>query len=168
MSDELLDLVNEKDEIIGEVWKSEANQNPKLIHREVAVIIHNNTGKVLFQKRSKLKKVNPGIWAKTTAGHVGKDENPLNAAHRELIEEMGFDTKLIFFEKTLAKPKNETHFTYWYVGKFPKKAKIKLQKEEVDSAKFLSPNELQKLIDSGEIYDPITTGGQPKDIVKEF
>lgn len=87
MADELLDLVDENDKIIGEVWKSKANQNPKLIHREVAAIVYNEAGKVLFQKRSKYKKVNPGIWAETVAGHVGKVEKPLVAAHRELVEE---------------------------------------------------------------------------------
>lgn len=168
MADELLDLVNEKDEIIGEVWKSEANQNPKLIHREVAVIIYDDENKVLFQKRSKLKKVNPGIWAETVAGHVGKGENVIDAAHRELNEEMGFDTELTFFEKTLAQTPKETHFTYWYTGKFPENGKIVLQEEEVEKVSFLSPKELQKLIDSGEIYDPVHTGGQPEDIVQKF
>jgi isopentenyldiphosphate isomerase len=168
MADELLDLVNERDEIIGEVWKIKANQDPKLIHREVAVIVYNNKGEVLFQKRSHLKMVNPGIWAETVAGHVAKGENPLVTAHRELKEEVGFDTHLKLFEKTLAYAPNETHFTYWYTGKFPKNAKISLQKEEVDKALFLSPKELQKLIKSGETYNPIHTGGQPKDVVKEF
>jgi isopentenyl-diphosphate delta-isomerase len=168
MADEILDLVNKKDQIIGEVWKSKANQDPRLIHREVVVIIYNNLHKVLFQKRSKLKKVNPGIWAETVAGHVGKGEKPLNAAHRELKEEVGFDTELKFFEKTLAQPSNESHFTYWYIGKFPEDARIKIEKDEVEKVSFLSPKELETLILSGETYDPIRTGGQPKDMIKEY
>jgi isopentenyldiphosphate isomerase len=52
MVDELLDLVDESDQIIGELWKSKAHKGPKLIHREVAIIIHNDKSKVLFQKRS--------------------------------------------------------------------------------------------------------------------
>ena len=168
MVDELLDLVNKKDQIIGKVWKSKANQNPKLIHREIAIIIYNEGGKVLFQKRSKNKKVNPGIWAETVAGHVGKGEKPLKTAHRELNEEVGFDTELKFFEKTLAHAPNETHFTYWFYGKYPRDVKIKLRKEEVEKVAFLSPHELQSLIESGEVYDPIRSGGQPRDMVKEF
>ncbi len=168
MADEILDLVNDKDEITGEVWKSEANQNPKLIHREVAIIIYDDSGKVLFQKRSKDKKVSPNIWAETVAGHIPKGEEPKEAAHRELTEEVGFDTELELFDKTLAHAPNETHFTYWFTGKYPKSAKIKLQKEEVEKAAFLSPQELESLIQSGEVYDPIRTGGQPKDVVKEF
>lgn len=168
MADELLDLVNEKDEIIGEVWKSEANQKPNLIHREVAVIIYDDNGKVLFQKRSRFKKVNPGIWAETVAGHVSKGEKPINSAHRELLEELGFDTKLKTFGKTLDHAPKETHFAYWFVGKYPKGIRIKLQKKEVEKVAFLSPEELQNLIRSGGVYDPIHTSGQPKDKIKEF
>jgi len=168
MADELLDLVDESDQIIGDLWKSKAHKNPKLIHREVAIIIHNDKGKVLFQKRSKTKKVNPGIWAESVAGHVPKGMKPTDAAHMELKEELGFDTELAFFGKTLARMLSETHFTYWFTGKYPKDAKIKLQKDEVEKVSFLSPEEFKKLIKSGEIYDPQGLGGQPKDMVKEF
>lgn len=163
-----MDLVNEKDEIIGEVWKSETNQNPKLIHREVAIIIYRDDGKVLFQKRSLLKRINPGIWTETVAGHLSKGETPSEAAHRELREELGFDTELKFFEKTLARALNETHFTYWFLGKFPRDAKVRLQKDEVEDARFLSPQELASLIESGEVYDPVRVGGQPMDMIREF
>lgn len=144
MADELLDLVNENDEIIGEVWKSEANQNTKLIHREVAVIIFNDKNEVLLQERSHLKKVLPGLWTVTAAGHVGKGEDLLATAHRELSEELGFDSDLTLIEKTLLKEPNETHFVYWYIGKFPENAKIVLQKEEVENAEFFSQEKLEK------------------------
>jgi len=144
MADELLDLVNNKDEVIGEVWISEANTNPKLIHREVAIIVYDTKNRVLFQKRSHLKRLHPGLWTTTAAGHVGKGEDPLESAHRELIEEVGFDTKLKFFDKTLAHLPNETHFTYWYTGKFPTGAKIVLQEREVEDTKFMSAEELKK------------------------
>lgn len=168
MADELLDLVNDKDDIIGQVWKSDTHTNLKLIHREVAAIILNDKNEALFQKRSKTKKVNPGVWAEATAGHVKKGEKPLDAIHRELKEEMGFDTELTFYKKTLAKPQRETHFTYWYVGKFPKGASIILEKDEVIEARFLSPTKLKELIKSGEVYDPLKTGGQPMDVVKDY
>ena len=85
--DELLDLVNEKDEVIGEVWKSEANSNPKLIHREILVYVFDDQNRMLLQQRSFTKKVYPGQWAETCAGHIGKGEKPKIAAYRELSEE---------------------------------------------------------------------------------
>jgi isopentenyldiphosphate isomerase len=57
MSDELLDLVNSKDQVIGEIWKSDAHKDPQSIHREISVIVVNHDNKVLFQKRSKRKRL---------------------------------------------------------------------------------------------------------------
>lgn len=144
MADELLDLVNEKDEIIGEVWRNETKTNPKLLHREVAIIVYDDKNRILFQKRSRLKQTHPGVWSVTAAGHVGKGEDMLDTAHRELKEEVGFDTKLEFFDKVLAHLPNETHFTYQYTGKFPKDAKIVLDEREAEDTKFMSAEELTK------------------------
>lgn len=167
MGDELLDLVDDKDFIIGEVWKSKAHEDPKLIHREIAVIIYDDQGRVLFQKRSSSKKVNPGIWTESCAGHVPKGMKPEDAAHMELKEELGFDTKLKYFGKTLAHLPNETHFTYWFVGKYENE-RISIQKEEVDKVEFLSQEQLKSLVESGEKYGPTTFGGHSEDMIEKF
>ena len=36
--DEILDLVDKNDKIIGEIVRAEANSDPKLFHREVGVL----------------------------------------------------------------------------------------------------------------------------------
>ena len=97
--DELLDLVNEKDEVIGEVWKSVAHKDPTKIHREVAIVVFNNKSEVLLQQRSFKKSHDPGEWKLTAAGHVGKGEDPKDAAIRELEEELGLKTTLKYFGK---------------------------------------------------------------------
>lgn len=139
--DELLDLVNENNEIIGEVWKSKANNDPKLIHREILVYLFDKENRLLMQQRSFKKKVYPGVWAETASGHVGKGEDPEAAAHRELIEEMGFDTELKFFIKRILRYPNETHISYCYKGIY-KGEKIEFQKEEVEQTRFTTKDEL--------------------------
>ena len=52
MSDELIDQVDENDEIIGSIFKSQAHQNPSLIHREVAIVVFNKKGEVLLQQKN--------------------------------------------------------------------------------------------------------------------
>lgn len=167
MANELLDLIDENDKVIGEVWKNAAHKDPKLIHREVSVILYDEENKILFQKRSNKKKINPSIWTESCSGHVPKGMKPEDAAHIELQEELGFNTKLKYFGTTIAHLPNETHFTYWYVGKYPGK-KIKLQKEEVDKAEFLSRSQLEELVKSGERYGPIKYGGYSEDMVEKF
>ena len=149
--DELLDLVDENDEVIGEVWKSKANSNPGLFHREISVYIFDDENKMLMGQRSFCKKVYPGIWAESAAGHIGKGELPEAAAHRELKEEMGFDTELKYLKKVLWHYPNETHFTYCYVGKYNEE-KIEFQKEEIENVRFTSKEEYDGLYTNPDKY----------------
>jgi len=143
---EMLDLVNEKDEVVGEVEKEVANSDPKLIHREVSVYIFDSQNRLLMGQRSLKKKVYPGIWGENAAGHVDRVELPEIAAHRELNEEIGFDTELKFLKKSLTIFSNETHFTYYYIGKYEGQ-EINFQKEEIDGL-YTNPDEfVQKGID---------------------
>ena len=51
--EEMLDIVNENDEVIGEALRKHANTDPTLIHREVNIIIYDSMKRVLLQNRSK-------------------------------------------------------------------------------------------------------------------
>jgi len=146
--DELLDLVNENDEVIGEVWKSEANSNPKLIHREILIYVFDDQNRMLMQQRSFNKKVYPGQWAETCAGHIGKGEDPEKAAYRELFEELGLKIKLKFIKKRLINQKNETHFAFCYVGRYDG-SKIIIDKNEVEQAKFVAKDKFEELFRAG-------------------
>lgn len=146
--EEILDLVNEKNEVIGEVLRKVANSNPKLIHMEVAILIYDKKGRVLLQKRSKFKSINPGMWS-VVAGHVTKGEDLLETAHKELQEEIGFDVKLDFVKKELQKYDWETHFMNYFLGQYSGE-KITLELAEVEEARFFSKDELKKFINSGE------------------
>lgn len=142
MEDELLDLVNEQDEIIGTVWKSEAHKNPKLIHREIAIAVFNDGGKVLLQQRS-MNKTQPGSWKITAAGHIGNGENPINAAKRELKEELGLEVKPIFFKKIFQAEKNEAKFYWTYYALVSGEPERKLDYSEVMDSKWVKVEDLK-------------------------
>ena len=146
--EEVLDLVNANDEVVGTVIREEANTNPKMTHREVAVILVDDQNRILLQKRSHYKTVNPGMWS-VTAGHVLKGENTLETAHTELQEELGFDTELVFITKALHTYDWETHFMYYYVGRFVGQT-ITLESAEVEETGFFSEAELDAFIANGE------------------
>jgi len=149
--EEVLDLVDEKDNVIGSIPISKANSDPKLIHREVAVIIYDNKNRVLIQQRGFTKKLDPGIWTVTCAGHVTKGLTPLEAVHMELKEEVGFDTELKFIEKEFNQIPTESRFFYWYLGKFPKRAIIKMERGKVINTKFISKSEINQFQKSGNV-----------------
>ncbi|MEX1112739.1 MAG: NUDIX domain-containing protein [Candidatus Andersenbacteria bacterium] len=145
--DEVLDLVNEQDEVIGEVLKVKANQDPSLWHREVAVLLFDTDNRLLLQQRSKKKIVQPGVWSVSCEGHVTKGMAIENAAHMELKEELGIDTRLLFIEKALLRAENETHFTNWFIGKYTG-GEIVLEEEEVEQAAWFDKTEFRELIKS--------------------
>ncbi len=151
--DEIVDVVNEVDEIIGQATKGEVNSNPKLIHREIAILIYDDHGKALIQQRSRHKKAFPGWWILSVAGHVPSGMSPLESAHKELIEELGFDTKLNIYSKELLDYGFEKHFAYGYIGKLPPNTQIKIDPYETEAFKFVSSEDMESMISQGEKFE---------------
>jgi isopentenyldiphosphate isomerase len=74
--DEIFDVVDENDSVIGQTTRGEAHQNPKLIHRVVHIWIINEKGEILIQQRSMTKDGAPGMWDISCGGHVEKGQDP--------------------------------------------------------------------------------------------
>ena len=67
------------------------------------VILSNTKGEIILQKVAFSKQKDPGKWSYSAAGHVDAGEDCLQAAQRELSEEMGIATTKLHFigmEKT--------------------------------------------------------------------
>jgi isopentenyldiphosphate isomerase len=142
MEDELLDLVNESDEVIGTVWKSLAHKNPKLIHREVNMAIFNKNNKVLLQQRS-MNKSHPGAWKITATGHVKAGENPIDAAKRELSEELGINIELLYYKKIFKSTDTESKFYWIYYALIPDEPVTKLDYYEVMDSAWVNIKDLE-------------------------
>jgi isopentenyl-diphosphate delta-isomerase type 1 len=87
--DEILEVVDEKGDVLKLAKRSEIHSNPSLIHRVVHVLVFDKKGRLLLQKRSRNKDVAPGKWDTSVGGHVNPGEGILEAAHREMNEELG-------------------------------------------------------------------------------
>ncbi len=149
--DEILDIVNENDEVIGQLPKETIHASKRILHREIGVLIYNDQGKVLIQQRSFKKKFFPGSWTTTAVGHVPAGKTPEAAAHMELLEELGFDTELKFVEKRKYDSGDHLSFGYLFMGKFPKNAQIVIDTDEVEKTKFVSHEEATKMEETREI-----------------
>ncbi len=86
--DEDFDVVDEHDHVVETRHRDQVHARD-LRHRAVHILIFNETGDLLLQKRSPWKDRNPGLWDSSTAGHVDAGESYEQAAHRELREEIG-------------------------------------------------------------------------------
>ncbi len=147
--DELVDVVNGKDQVIGQATKGQVNSNPALIHREIAILLYSGD-KVLIQQRSHNKAVMPLIWTTSVAGHIPRGMAPEAAAHMELTEELGFDTSLSFIKKEFFRMHHETHFCYDYAGELPKSLAIQPNFDEIEKIKLVNRKELEQMIEAGE------------------
>ncbi len=90
MSEDIFDVVNERDEVIGRKPRSEVHARG-LLHRAVHVLVFSSRGEVFLQKRSMKKDRQPGVWDSSSSGHVDSGENYDETAIRELGEELGLD-----------------------------------------------------------------------------
>lgn len=73
--------------------KQEAHEKA-LLHRAFSIFIFNAQNELLIQQRSPHKYHSAGLWTNTCCSHPRPGETTLNAAHRRLREEMGFDCEL--------------------------------------------------------------------------
>ena len=87
--DELIDILNPEGKSTGKTaLKSEAHKNG-WFHAIAHIWFFTSDEKILLQKRALTKKVFPGIWDISVAGHIGAGEEILEGAKREVFEEIG-------------------------------------------------------------------------------
>lgn len=151
--DELLDLVNENNEVIGTVKRSDTEGNMNLIHREIDLFVFNSKGETLVQQRSLTKKVNPGLWVNAAAGHIGSGEDPNETVVREAEEELGIIVNPILHKIYLDRDhqSQESRFFYAYYAVYDKDD-ISVDPSEVADYKWLKVDELEGKIDK-DCYD---------------
>lgn len=87
MNDDLFDLVDERDRVVGRATRREVHARG-LLHRAVHILVFDSAGRVYLQKRSQAKDVAPGVWDSSCSGHVDAGEDYDGAAVRELREEL--------------------------------------------------------------------------------
>ena len=160
---EYFDVVNEKDKVIGKASRDECHKKG-LLHRASHILILNSEGKILFQKRSMEKDLYPGWWIDSAAGHLDSGEGYETAAHRELKEELGIDTNLVYLflkrKQWKGKGKIDNEIVKVFGGKHS--GPFNIEKSEVDFVKFLSLKEVLSLMKTDKVT-PLTV-----EILKEL
>ncbi len=88
VEDELLDVVDEHDRVIGPEKRGLIHAR-RLRHRAVHVLVFNAQGQLFLQRRAPTKDTFPDRWDSSCSGHVDTGEDYLQSAVRELGEELG-------------------------------------------------------------------------------
>lgn len=142
MSDEeVVAWVDESENFIEAVPLSVANSNPKYLHQEIAIFVYDQNRRVLLQQRSDTKKIKPGIWTVTAAGHVTYGDTLEETVKKELMEEMGISIgkPIYLFREHVLLP-NESHYCHWFSGLYCG-GKVVIDPKEVKDFRWISPEE---------------------------
>ncbi|NTU74399.1 NUDIX domain-containing protein [Candidatus Roizmanbacteria bacterium] len=147
--DELFPIVDEEDNVIGSITRREAHRSPHLIHRASAVLIYNQKGEMLIQKRSMTKDTFPGCWAYSVGGHVGYGENYLEVAVRETKEEIGVDAKADEFRQLgkirVADPAEQEMMTVYELT-IPDETLLKPHPQEVAELRHVDKETFEQML----------------------
>jgi isopentenyl-diphosphate Delta-isomerase len=122
MKEQLVILVNEKDEAEGKMEKMEAHKKG-LLHRAFSVFIFNSKGEMLLQRRALNKYHSGGLWSNACCSHPFPDEATDAGAIRRLKEEMGFETNLnkafdFIYRAEFNNGLTEHEFDHVYTGEY--------------------------------------------------
>ena len=90
MSEEIFDVVDANDQVIGQQPRSEVHRLG-LRHRAIHLLVFNAKGELFLQKRSMKKDCFPGTWDSSVSGHVDAGEEYGACALRETREEIGLE-----------------------------------------------------------------------------
>ncbi len=149
MRGELIYAVDEKDNVIHEAPWEEVVENG-WIYRTANILLFNSKGRLYVHKRTTWMPLYPDMYDVKFGGVVKAGETYEKAAARELQEEAGVGNvklKFLFRLKFRSTQSNCNRKVY----KCTYDGKIKLQREEVESGKFMTLAEAKKLLSSGKL-----------------
>lgn len=122
-AEEILDIINEHDEVIGQGTRAQIHADGSL-HRIADIWFYNKNGQVLYQKRSFKKDNSPGLLGFSVGGHVEAGSTLIHTVIREIKEEAGLDVTagdITFLAKVhcLSTKENQLKniFAYHFTGK---------------------------------------------------
>lgn len=146
MAEEHIDILNDDLTVIKTCLKSEAHKNGWL-HATIHVWFYTEKGEILIQKRAKDKSSFPDLWDVSVAGHIGAGEAAIDAALREVEEEIGLQVTAnelneigVFkekFEHGTGYIDNEIHHIY-LCKLVADIGSLKIQKEELSEIRLIS------------------------------
>lgn len=143
MSEEIFDVVNDRDEVIGQKPRSEVHRLG-LMHRAAHILVFNSQGQVFLQKRSMKKDRQPGVWDSSASGHLNCGEDYDACAVRELREEIGLHLPRAP-ERLFRLPASiETDHEHVWVYRADADGPFQLDPEEIEQGKWFTPKQVRQ------------------------
>jgi len=144
MNVEKVVLVNKLDSPVGEMEKMEAHEKA-VLHRAFSIFVFNDRDELMLQQRALSKYHSPGLWTNTCCSHPRPGEDLLDAGHRRLVEEMGFDCEIekifdFIYKAALDKGLTEHEYDHVIFGRYNDNPSI--NPEEVAAWKWMNMDDI--------------------------
>lgn len=149
VSQEMLDVVDENDEIVGVATRGEIHARG-LMHRAAHILVFNSRGEVFLQLRSMQKDEQPGKWDTSAAGHVDSGEEYGACALREIREELGIAVSgplELLFKLPATK---RTGYEHCMVYRCEFDGQLELDPDEIAGGRWLSAAEMDRRVDEAD------------------
>jgi isopentenyl-diphosphate Delta-isomerase len=143
MSEEIFDVVNARDEVVGKRPRSEVHRLG-LMHRAVHVLVFNARGDVFLQKRSMSKDRQPGLWDSSASGHLDTGEGYDACAVRELREEIGLQLDSAPMRLFKLPASEETDMEHVWVYRCAAEGPFTLHPEEIETGGWFTPGKVNR------------------------
>lgn len=118
-------------------------------HLTAHVCLITDDGRMLIQKRAEHKGAWGGLWDITAGGSVLAGENTAEGAERELLEELGISAPLSAAMPIMTFYHGDCISDYFLLSGDVDVTLLKLQKSEVDDAKYATREEVLAMIRDG-------------------
>ncbi len=145
VTEEIFDIVNERDEVIDRKPRSEVHRLD-LLHRAVHVLVFNSRCEVFLQKRSMKKDRQPGVWDSSASGHVNSGEDYDASAVRELEEELGLRTAEPLQRLFKIPACAETDKEFVWIYRCERDGPFQLNADEIERGGWYSSDEVTRLL----------------------
>ena len=151
MSDEIIDIVNEHDEVVGAKPRSEIYKEKLTCFRVINAFMMNNEGKIWIPRRHPSKQLMPNVLDASVGGHVLSGEDYLEAFFRETHEELGLKKeqyRYTILDRLIPHEHKTTAFMYVYLIYYNQEPPY--NKNDFSEAYWLYPQKARETIEQGE------------------
>lgn len=149
---EMLPVVDVNGTVLAAAERSRCHGPERLLHPVVHLHVFDPVGKLLLQRRTVTKKIQPGKWDTAVGGHVDFGESIDEALIREVREEIGLEgfvpdpVARYVFESSVERELVNTFRTTVSSEFVPKR-----EESDIDELRFFTAGEIKQMIECGDV-----------------
>ncbi len=151
----LVELVDHIGRACGVRTVDEVHRQPGQLHRAFSVILKDQTGRILLQRRSAAKTRFASLWANACCGHPAPGQSVATSANRRLREELGLPRitlaeagVYVYYAEDLISGRCEFEYDHVLVGNVATEVSLTPDPNEVAELWWVNRDELTSSLDA--------------------